>query len=180
MKNDGFCQCGCGTKTHLYLVNNAGKGHVKGMPMKCLPGHHPRGKFHHNWKGGRIVSGNSHPRIYNPDHPRSGKRNDVFEHIVFAENALGHSLPPNAVVHHHTVDQLVICEDQGYHRLLHRRTRALAESGHASWRKCVHCHKWDSPDNLQVYGSVARHRLCYNKYMRDRKKMIRMSKRAPK
>ncbi len=45
-----------------------------------------------------------------------------------AEQALGHPLPPSAVVHHHTYDgdrsQLVICQDRAYHALLHQRMRA--------------------------------------------------------
>jgi hypothetical protein len=49
-----------------------------------------------------------------------------------AERALGHPLPPNAIVHHHVYgdlygdagrDVLVICQDHAYHRLLHQRMR---------------------------------------------------------
>lgn len=56
-----------------------------------------------------------------------------LEHIVKAEKALGRKLPRGAVVHHmnkipHDNDtplNLVICPDQAYHLLLHRRMRAL-------------------------------------------------------
>lgn len=55
-----------------------------------------------------------------------------MEHVILAEKALGKSLPKKAVVHHmnenpidnHTPFNLVICPDQAYHFLLHRRMRA--------------------------------------------------------
>ena len=60
-----------------------------------------------------------------------GKR--VYEHIHKAEKALGKPLPKGAVVHHmncirhdnETPFNLVICPDQAYHLLLHRRMKEL-------------------------------------------------------
>lgn len=54
-----------------------------------------------------------------------------YEHIYLAEKALGRSLPSGAQVHHmnevpwdnYTPCNLVICPDQEYHQLLHKRTR---------------------------------------------------------
>ena len=56
-----------------------------------------------------------------------GKRK--YEHIHIAEKALGRSLPSKACVHHmnsvpwdnFTPYNLVICPDQAYHMLLHKR-----------------------------------------------------------
>ena len=60
----------------------------------------------------------------------NGKRQ--YEHIVVAERALGKPLPKGAVVHHVDGQQwnnepsnLVICPDQAYHMLLHRRMKEL-------------------------------------------------------
>lgn len=42
--------------------------------------------------------------------------------------ALGKDLPKGVVVHHHNANQLVICEDGEYHKLLHRRMEAMGYS----------------------------------------------------
>lgn len=51
-----------------------------------------------------------------------------YEHIILAEKALGKQLPYGAVVHHmsapddnHGPFKLVVCPDQAYHMLLHKR-----------------------------------------------------------
>jgi len=53
-----------------------------------------------------------------------------MKHVLVAEKALGKSLPKGAVVHHVDLDKknnkpsnLVICPDQAYHLLLHKRMR---------------------------------------------------------
>lgn len=62
------------------------------------------------------------------------KQNGIltYEHIVLAEKALGKPLPKGAIVHHMNQDRtdnytpfnLVICPNQDYHLLLHRRMKA--------------------------------------------------------
>lgn len=55
-----------------------------------------------------------------------------YEHRVLAEKALGRKLPEGAIVHHmiapddnHGFCKLVICPDQAYHFLLHKRMKEL-------------------------------------------------------
>ena len=74
----------------------------------------------------------------------------VPESRVLAEKALGKPLPKGCEVHHHTDIQLVICQDHAYHFLLHVRTRAFRACGHANWRKCLYCKKYDKLENLKI------------------------------
>jgi hypothetical protein len=63
----------------------------------------------------------------------TGNGRRVYEHIFLAECALGKPLPAKAIVHHmnnipddnFTPLNLVICPDQAYHMLLHKRARDL-------------------------------------------------------
>ena len=57
----------------------------------------------------------------------------VYEHRALAEKALGKALPKGAMVHHtgarddnHGFFKLVICPNQEYHMLLHKRMEELS------------------------------------------------------
>lgn len=66
-------------------------------------------------------------------------------HRIRAEAALGRRLPPGVQVHHvdgtkGDTSQLVICQDQAYHALLHVRTRVFQAGGDPdTMRMCCQC-----------------------------------------
>lgn len=103
-----------------------------------------------------------------------------YEHQRVAEKALGKSLPSKAEVHHVDEDKrnnasnnLVICPDHAYHRLLHQRAAAFDASGDASARKCVYCGQWDSVSNLRINKqNSARHLKCHADYHAARRQRI--------
>lgn len=100
-------------------------------------------------------------------------------HIRIAETALGKPLPDGAEVHHVDGDRLnndrsnlVVCQDNAYHKLLHIRTRALKACGNPNWRKCTYCQEYDAPENLIQYRYTC-HRTCHrlnSKRCRERRK----------
>jgi len=120
---------------------------------------------------------NKYKFVYAPEYPRAEKSNGmVREHIIVASKALGKPLPKGAAVHHVDGDKsnnipsnLVICPDEKYHNLLHARTRAKKECGHASWLKCGICKKYDAPENLYIKPGIltAWHRICRNQKRKE-------------
>jgi hypothetical protein len=95
--------------------------------------------------------------IYYPDHPRSDGKY-VLRHILIAEIVLGKYITQNHPVHHidkdtlnDSNDNLIICEDHYYHKLLHQRSKAYKASGHANWLYCRACNKYDDPSHFTLY-----------------------------
>lgn len=104
---------------------------------------------------------------------KNGRQNR--EHVLVAEQALGHPLPPGAVVHHVDLDKtnntptnLVVCPDDAYHALLHQRQRALDAGAPAHWRRCAYCKQYDEPDRLYIKNTMVYHVDCANAYRRNR------------
>jgi len=112
-----------------------------------------------NWKGGlSIVNGYIH--VLQHKHYRANCNGYVRHHILIAEKVLGKNLPVVVVIHHHNGEKadnnnanLVICENNAYHKLLHKRKRALDESGHINYTKCTYCGQYDNPNNMSIFYS---------------------------
>lgn len=95
--------------------------------------------YHHRWKGGRTVS-HGYIAITKED----GQK---YEHIRKAEIALGRSIPKGVEVHH--IDEnpannensnLVLCQDHGYHRILHTRMAIVRAGGDPRMdKRCSAC-----------------------------------------
>lgn len=91
-----------------------------------------------------------------PGHPRTGAADGrVLEHLLVAEKALGKHLPPKAVVHHWDRDgennepaNLVICENNVYHLLIHQRMRAFEACGNPAAHRCLLCSGYDRQEEM--------------------------------
>lgn len=164
-----FCRCGCGQRT------SGKKYYRKGLHVSLfLPGHHMYGKMkekNHNWKGGfSTVRGTSkgwYVLIHDPTHTRANNKGYVMQHILIVERAMGKPLPLGAEAHHvneipndNRNSNLVVCQNHAYHILLHQRRRALQACGHAAWRKCRFCKKYDDPVNLHIWRKTVEHAHC--------------------
>ena len=173
----GYCQCGCGQRTQKWNQNHSKRGWVKGQYRKFVGTHgNGKGSLSHGWKGGKTHRSDGYIGTWMPDHPRADKNGYVPEHVVIAEKSFGKILPPGAVVHHTNGSKdngpLVICQDLAYHNLIHQRQRAYENCGHANWRKCQFCQKYDDPQNLHISKQgKADHQACRNAYKRKRRVM---------
>lgn len=175
-----LCNCrGCsGPKTtkprHDQCACGARKVRYSATCRRCVPPA-KRGSQSPAWKGGRIVSG-GYVKLHDPGNPRADSKGYVREHIAVVQRAIGKALPPRAVVHH--VDEnglnnaptnLVACEDQSYHELLHARWAALQACGDPAKRMCIYCKQWDDVERLVRAAQQHRHRECHAKAVREAK-----------
>jgi len=157
----GYCQCGCGQKAPLAKQSANRFGHIKGAPVKYIAGHNARmqpiGDKSRLWKGGVTVNNEGRKMVYAPQHARANANKCVPNYFLVVERATGKPIPKTAVVHHvngNTSDDsnsnLVVCESDAYHRLLHQRERALRACGNANWRKCQICGHYSPTDLLYM------------------------------
>lgn len=106
--------------------------------------HGPR---HPQWKGGRKFDSHGYVSLWMPDHPLANANGRVAEHLVIVSKALGYPLPKKHPVHHfneiksdNANANLVICENQKYHELLHARQRVKHWGGDPDTQKiCCNC-----------------------------------------
>jgi hypothetical protein len=103
----------------------------------------------------------------------------MLEQRIVAQRALGKPLPASVIVHHvnenradNRPENLVICPNDAYHQLLHRRMRALDGCGRADWIKCPYCKQWDEVSNLYMRkgrNGQGFHRSCAAAYKRKQR-----------
>jgi hypothetical protein len=181
----GYCQCGCGQLAKISEKKSTKVGFVKGKPRRFLKGHNLKGSNNHIWNGGKYISSHGYVRVLMPEHSRADVDGYVYEHILVCEKALGKPLPLGAEPHHinenksdNRPSNLIVCQDRAYHLILHQRMRALKDCGHASWRKCFVCKKYDSPENLSNVqkGRAPYHSSCINAYNLISKRKRKASK----
>ena len=104
-------------------------------------------------------------------HPRADSSNNVLEHIVIVEKALGKHLDKRHEIHHvnecktdNRNENLVVCEDKKYHYLLHLRALAIKLTRDPDKRKCVRCGEWNSTPNMKFHtkpGSRSGETYCH-------------------
>jgi len=169
----GYCQCGCGKKTLLAKKTDKRHDCTKGKHLRFINGHNRS-----TWNGGITYSKAGRCEVYSPNHRKvSSHHKYVFRYRLIGEKVLGKKLPPSAVIHHvdgvvdnDITSNLVLCENDTYHKLLHRRTRAYKACGHTKWLKCCFCQTYDDPKNLYVHKEKSGfHRNCRNEYNKEKR-----------
>lgn len=138
-------QCGCSFWSD-YRVNR--NGHPRRFcSLECARDYQVREKAS-SWSGGRYVPDDPMQSIsvLCPSHPRANRRGHVAEQILVVEQALGRYLPSKHPVHHvdrnrhnNAPENLVICENEAYHHLLHARLNRLRDTGSLELKLCRIC-----------------------------------------
>lgn len=182
MVDYGYCKCGCGKKTEIARKTDNKNGVIKGQPNKYIQYHKVRLKNEKSitWNGGRNIDKDGYLLVKHEGHERCNTNGYVRDHIIIAEKAIGKKLPKNAVIHHYGEKlengKIVICQDQAYHMLIHRRKRAFDACGNAGWIQCRYCKKYDSPEKISGSGYNKYHKKCAAEYMRKRSKKALVQK----
>ena len=173
----GYCHCGCGEKTKPSDRSNKNIGRIKGVPINFIHGHNARIR---KLKDVRHSEGYVLRLIHG--HPYSDSKGYVSRSRLVAEKALGKHISTKHDIHHvneirddDSSKNLVVCENRSYHKILHRRQKALDACGNAGWRKCSVCKIYDDPENLYTENGRCYHNKCVNEY-NQKQKLKRLKK----
>jgi len=177
---DNLCECGCGNVTTI--LKRSANGRKAGEYNRFCHGHKSKdyvGEKHGSWKGGKVFDAHwGYNHIYQRPEDRTCTRSYIRESVLIAQKILGKKLPVGAVVHHvdknkinNVPSNLVICQDQSYHLILHAREIVLKLSGHAHYRKCSYCKEYDDPINMSCHRPGYRHKKCHAIYENNRRQM---------
>ena len=145
---------------------------------------YPTKEDHPLWAGGVYTGENGRAYIKMSEHSRAKARTGyVSRSLLVVEKAMGKYLSKGHPIHHvdgnpsnDANNNLVVCESQGYHLMLDRRRRAFKACGHADWRKCPYCQKYDDLDNLIANGLGFTHRECKIEYGRKYRAKLKRKK----
>jgi len=173
----------------IYLPDGALGGQERLVPRPNSQAETPEGALMSSgskcprWKGGVVVR-NNYRYIFLPQHPRVDNNGYVREHILVAERALGEFLKDDEVVHHLNEDtldnrqeNLMVCESEAVHQIIHRRARAFYACGNPDWLRCILCKKHDDPEKMyvRIYRDGrccwGRHRKCHAESEKQRSKV---------
>lgn len=99
-------------------------------------------------------------------------------HRLIVEQILGIKLPPSVEIHHvngnrqdNRPENLVVCPDRAYHRLLHVRSDAMEACGNPEYRKCPFCKEYSDPSTMKHNASSRYffHAACAAQNARNRR-----------
>lgn len=98
---------------------------------------------------GRSINKDGYAMVHIPEYHRSMTNGYVLEHIYIAETNTGIKLKSKNKVHHidgnklnNSPNNLVICEDDCYHQLIHLRSESLKATGNPNLLWCSGCKEY--------------------------------------
>ena len=117
-----------------------------------------------NWQGGLSVMSGRYVGEYAPTHQRASKAGYVMQHVLVVERLTGVRVVRPMEIHHvngnsrdNRPENLVLCPNGNYHKLLHQRQKALDAGFPAHFRICKACHSLDDPAKMKRHGHGFRH-----------------------